>query len=694
MAKAAPTPFGGVTTKVEIPKNTSSTSSSSAFPPMAKAAPTPFGGIAGAKPKPSLSKESAGKAISTRVSSKKEKKAPINPFANVSFASKTSTVSGIGGSFSALSFNTNTDESVTKSPAFGFGALKTAARAQNETDATTGSAVSSDESKNNSVTEIKDQCIVVDNVGTFVSDLSKNKVVEKILLNVESPSQMTNCSYSNVDANENSVEKMLLGGVSVLTTARALQNSTEATLSSFYATTTGLDESCDLNESTSTLKANEMVKSPQPLVLHSAGARAIVTADDAIHIIDSWKSELEQKRAEFISFVGNSDLPKDVSVCQKIVLSNKSYEPAAAKVIADFISSESICQDVQSLDLSDVIASQKESDGLEVLSIFSTLFKSSKLREVDLSCNAMGCKGVSSCASILSLPSLKAVYLCNNGLSETSMHEVADILIESKSCERLKTIHFYNNMSGDGGCEAFSRIMNNCSDDLENIRFSGTRAQRKGSLLVAGALRKVVCDIGCNLQHLDLCDNSFGRHGASLLSSAISSCPNLQHLDLRDCILEDEGIELICEALNSCCQHLRLLDISGNDISKDASKSIALTMAQSLSLEIFRAEENELTSIGIRNIMRAIKETNSLKELSFGSNECGSIGVKAIISAKRKLGSLTSLHVDGNSFTAEDISSLEEAYGDVLEDLEDNTSDADADFDFIFESDEEDESSD
>jgi len=396
---------------------------------------------------------------------------------------------------------------------------------------------------------------------------------------------------------------------------------------------------------------------------------------------------LEKKKAEFISLTGNCDLPDEIVFCRELCLSNKSYTPNAAKLIAEFVTSgsSSLCSQITSLDISDVIASQPEIDGLDVLNTFSLAFKDSKLTHINLSDNAMGSKGIASCKSILSLPTLESLQLCNNGLSETSMEEVSDILLNSGVCENMKRLHFFNNMSGDGGCTAFARIIQKCSCKLIDIRFSGTRAQREGSLNVALALEELICKEGCSIEHLDLADNSFGVKGAQALASLLILCKDLKYLDLHDCLLEDEGIRLISDSLLNCYECLQHLDFSGNDLTKSATDDIVSVLQKATNLGVFRAEENDLTSIGVRGIAKALNA--SLLELHLGSNACGTVGVEAIVQARKVLTNLCILSLDENMFATDDVVALQEAYGEILVEFEDNISDDDADFNLMFGSD-------
>mmetsp|Transcript_60583 Transcript_60583/g.71951 ORF Transcript_60583/g.71951 Transcript_60583/m.71951 type:complete len:301 (-) Transcript_60583:610-1512(-) len=281
--------------------------------------------------------------------------------------------------------------------------------------------------------------------------------------------------------------------------------------------------------------------------LVAPGEREIVDEERAAEIVETWKKQIEEHRTQ-------------QKVCHKISLSDKSYKSEGARVIASFISSsKELLQELKSADLSDIIASRMEEEGLDVLKVICDAFLEAKLEEVDLSNNAMGCKGISACASALSgqSSSLKRLSMCNNGLSEDSMNEVADILCEEHEggsiCPRLTKIHFFNNMSGNGGCQAFGRILSHCTSNLTDIRFSGTRAGREGSLTIAQSLLSLArtdSDKGlCNLERLDLADNTFSfDNGGNDIAKALRRCPNIKYLNLRDCLLQDKATALVCRS--------------------------------------------------------------------------------------------------------------------------------------------------
>jgi Ran GTPase-activating protein (RanGAP) involved in mRNA processing and transport len=141
-------------------------------------------------------------------------------------------------------------------------------------------------------------------------------------------------------------------------------------------------------------------------------------------------------------------------------------------------------------------------------------------------------------------------------------------------------------------------------------------------------------------------------------------------LDLRDCLLENEGVGYICNSLNKTCRQLEFLDLSGNDLTKDATANITAFLRRSCTLKVFRAQENELGSAGVINIVQSLR--SSLEELHLGFNDCGNQGARAIVEARKTLHGIRVLDLDGNKFSTDCMCNLQEAYGDVLANFEDN----------------------
>lgn len=137
---------------------------------------------------------------------------------------------------------------------------------------------------------------------------------------------------------------------------------------------------------------------------------------------------------------------------QHIRLSNKSFSPEAATCIAEVLRG---FKNIATAEISDIIAGRAEEDALRTLKIICESIEGNSLIELNVSDNALGSKGVKACQSLFVCKSLKCLYACNNGLSGDACDLVAELLLGG-GCPLLTTLHFYNNMSGDGGAIAIA----------------------------------------------------------------------------------------------------------------------------------------------------------------------------------------------------------------------------------------------
>ncbi|MGK3744277.1 MAG: Ran GTPase-activating protein 1 [Bacillariaceae sp.] len=409
--------------------------------------------------------------------------------------------------------------------------------------------------------------------------------------------------------------------------------------------------------------------------------REVIDEKKAQELISTWKEQLLKEKSA-------SD--DDAILCDKIVLDGKSYTSDAATMIADFLTSTedfqpSIASGIRIAILSDIIASRMEAEGLEVLTTISNAFRESQLEVVDLSDNAMGSKGVKACETVLGgsavIKSLRCLKLCNNGLSESTMDEVAELLTrpnadDDSSCiaDRLEQIHFFNNMSDDAGCSSFKKIIK-CTMNPTDIRFSGTRAKAKGSIHITSALNELALEGKlANVTRLDLADNSFGECYQAL-SEALRTCAKLEYLDLHDCCIGDDGIVQVCDALLDAKAPLSFLSISGNDIGAESMEGVkrvvALISSINGSIVSFSASENEMKSPGIRSIARSFK-SETLREIHMNQNECGSVGAKELIEMAKRVPNLEVIELNGNGFLPAILTKLNDAFGEKLGELDDN----------------------
>ena len=364
-----------------------------------------------------------------------------------------------------------------------------------------------------------------------------------------------------------------------------------------------------------------------------------------------WEEKLTDHHGKVRSILDGNVLErqlwKNIVFCDQICLSGKSFSDKAADVIAAFLKEPfmpkepfmlfmdgpSVASGILCAQLADMIAGRSTDEGLNVLRTICDAFADAELVDVDLSDNAIGQQGIGACKTVLSKPSLERLALCNNGLSEATMEEVADILTYDESgtgcvATNLTKIHFYNNMSGEGGCKQFARILEK-SSKLTDIRFSSTRAGKAGSDIVASALDAALKK-GRNtgLEKLDLYDNNFGnKTSQDALVSVLELTKSLSYLNLGSCELGNDGVNKICRAL--------------------------------------------------------FESDSSLEDLDLSHNNMGIIGARALIDAASagKLPNLKTISLDGNYFTKDTVGALVDVFGDKLEEMEENDSDGEADDD-------------
>jgi len=285
----------------------------------------------------------------------------------------------------------------------------------------------------------------------------------------------------------------------------------------------------------------------------------------------------------------------------------------------------------------------------------------------------------------------------NNGISEASAGQLCATV--SASGAALRTFHFFNNMSGPGGARAIAGLLSEPRlAGLQDLRFSGTRAQAEGTLAVADAIG---ASLRC-LVRLDLNDNTFLAAGAARLSATLKGrgLVSLQVLLLRDGSLGGDGVVDVCKALAAAPPPaLRELDLSGNEAGEDGGKAKrAVAAAVGLACFALRPtlaslslDDNELGSAAAAALGPALAHCGALAKLSLSSNEVrGGKGalplVKALVAARPGGGALPllgtegGLNLDGNCLSESEVGALRAALGDAegcLGSLDDNDDEAD-----------------
>jgi Ran GTPase-activating protein (RanGAP) involved in mRNA processing and transport len=376
--------------------------------------------------------------------------------------------------------------------------------------------------------------------------------------------------------------------------------------------------------------------------------------------------ELLSTSAQVSSLLSRLPFPPSASVT-RLRIGDKSYTAAAAAALCEQLLSR--CPGCEELDMADVIAGRMEAEGLEVLAAFANQAARTMpgLTAVDLSDNAMGLKGISACRPLFdcSRATLSSLSMCNDGLSHQSMGEVADLLCEEPPIQ-LERLHFFNNMSGDAGCEHFGRILGKQRTGglLKDLRFSGTRASGKGSVHIAEALAGGAALFGASLGKLDLNDNTFSESGAKLAAAFGGGFGrNLARLNLGECSMGDETTRALLRGL---LRHgtggLTHLELGGNELTGQSMKALGRLCRRNGGLEDLGLSENdEIASGGVLLLLgEGLGELGGLRALRLS---CAGLGDRAG-AAVAKMGEAwgdAKVEIDGNMFTPDVAEALQAA---------------------------------
>lgn len=364
-------------------------------------------------------------------------------------------------------------------------------------------------------------------------------------------------------------------------------------------------------------------------------------------------------------------------------LSNKSFSADAAALIANRLSS---FKSLTAVDISDIIAGRHEDEALLVLKTICSSMAGLNLLEVNVSDNAFGLKGLDACRDVLVSKVTEKFYFCNNGLSAEAVEGLANILVESDAAPPIKLLHFYNNMAGDGGAFAMSRIIRACPE-LEDLRFSATRSMAAGCNAIAQAI-----DSLSSIRCLDLSDTNFGEDAGAGLARALQHQPLLTVLNLRDAGLPSRSVSALFSSLSSTPfpSLLKVLDISGNDLTSEDCEGIAGILGNLASLEELLLDDNDIESEGANtlaealNVIRKRKEgpTCSLRMISVCTCSITAYGALKLARAVSKIDTFTTLNINGNEILEEYIPTLESILhemGKTLGSIEDNDGDGEDD---------------
>ena len=226
--------------------------------------------------------------------------------------------------------------------------------------------------------------------------------------------------------------------------------------------------------------------------------------------------------------------------------------------------------------------------------LLTSLLQLPKLRTINLSDNAFGLNTAAPLVKYLEkATSIRHLILQNNGLGPEAGTLVSDALTRLANAKEktsdaehkapLETIICGRNRLENGSMAAWARATKAHAKGLKEVRMVQNGIRQEGiQILLREGLRH--CEA---LKTLDLQDNTFTRTGSKVLAEVITQWTGLQELGVSDCLLSARGMVRVGEALQK---------------------------GQNTSLEVFRAQFDEIDAKGLAALITA-SEKDSLPKL-------------------------------------------------------------------------------
>ncbi|XP_048048815.1 NACHT, LRR and PYD domains-containing protein 12-like [Megalobrama amblycephala] len=259
----------------------------------------------------------------------------------------------------------------------------------------------------------------------------------------------------------------------------------------------------------------------------------------------------------------------------------------------------------------------------------------SHLRELNLTWNKLGDPGVKLLSTVLENPhcKLQRLWLSECGVTDEGNAALASALRSNPS--HLRQLNLSFNKIGDSGVKLLSvGLENHCK--LEFLGLGQCGVTDEGCAALTSALRSNPS----YLRELKLSYNNIGDSGVKLLSTGLDNpqC-KLESLELADCGVTDEGCAALASALRSNPKHLRLMDLSQNKLGDSGVKLLSAVLENPhCNLEELWLMDCGVTDEGCAALATALRSDSShLRVLNLSENELGESGEKLLSDVEYKL---------------------------------------------------------
>ena len=345
-----------------------------------------------------------------------------------------------------------------------------------------------------------------------------------------------------------------------------------------------------------------------------------------------------------------------------LVFKTKSFGAEAAAVAAETLRTY---RNVVKVDFSDIIAGRPTDEALGVLQTMCEALPLENVKELDLSDNAIGERGVRVLSNTISRvsKSVEVLSFRNNGLSEMALKLFVSAIGEAPN---LKELHFYSNMSGNGGAAALQPLFQKLAASKAPFAFtmSSCRVLSPGTLALAKGLKLVAH----RLIYLDLSDSAAGEEGGKELVETLKSCQGMKSLFLRDTGFEPSSASSLADALRQM-RKLEQIDLSELSLGKRGVKTIVEALQTCSTIKVLRLGVNEAASSGLKGLL-ANDAFQSVEEIDLRENELDDDFAEQFARFWGNRSSLKRVELGGNDFSSSTVELLRTKFGAALGPLE------------------------
>lgn len=259
--------------------------------------------------------------------------------------------------------------------------------------------------------------------------------------------------------------------------------------------------------------------------------------------------------------------------------------------------------------------------------LFSGLMRAgAKLKELDLSDNALGPVGVEGMVDFMSSPvcySLEELRLNNNGLGikggtmlAGSLMKLAENAKGAGTPLQLKVFIAGRNRLEKEGAKVYAEFFK-AVGSLEELAMPQNGIFHEGIAALAAALSQ-----NPNLRIINLNDNTFTPKGAKAMADHLPSMQNLEIINFGDCLLKTAGATYVAKAICSGHTKLRELHLDSNEIMIEGGLEIVKAISNKGHLETLMLDCNQFGEKGQESLIKALKDIGRLEALdSLENNE-------------------------------------------------------------------------